>query len=412
MPKSSPKHFAMGASLGAILGATLLLGACGSDTTGPSPATTPFYWQLQLNHHAVTLATVAPYDTVRLVATPRDVHGTPIATTARPVYTVSDTTIRIDSTGLVHVQYPGASVFHITVVAALTVGGTHPLTLQDTAVVNVIAWNSASAVPQMDSLVFRPVVGDSARRPLIDMAAQISLQRLDSVQAKTATGTPIRNAVIVYRSSDTTIASFVNPVGTSTTAPQIKSNAPGVVLLTAEATIYGRHHVDSLWYTVGYPLRVICSYGAGEGWLIVSPQLPANSLSLGDLVVGQGGAVLWGNSTHGMPDDSLDIQFDDTTGIVGLPTAATFPGVLFISSSRTVPPGPGGNIPPFPAAVLQSNLGIFHFKGIVYDATTSKARMFIQPGTYHWSSVKQGIAGTVTVVSNDSLRPPTATSAP
>jgi hypothetical protein len=184
----------------------------------------------------------------------------------------------------------------------------------------------------------------------------------------------------------------------------INANAMGVVLLTAEATVYGRRRVDSLWYTVGAPLRVVCSYGTGEYEIFVGSggiSAPTtNSLSLGALMVGQGGAILWGNSTHGFSDDSLDIQFDDTMGIAGLIAPTTFWGRLGPIIS---PEGRGGNIPAFPAAVQITYVEYPGWIDVFYDSTSSRARLFTRPGTYHWSSVHRGIHGTVTVVSNDSL---------
>jgi hypothetical protein len=246
------------------------------------------------------------------------------------------------------------------------------------------------------------VAGDSARRALNDAAAHAGTQLLDNVQVKTSAGVPIPKVVVRYQSSNSLVASFTNPFGTSTSAPQINASSPGVVLLTAEATVYGRRLVDSLWYTVGYPLRVLCSYGSGEFVItgLDGPMtLPANFLSIGQLVIGQGGAVLWGNSIQGSGDDSLDIQFDDTTGIVGIPAPTGF--AHYASTIPiAIPAGPGGNIPAFPAAKLTP---YFTFRVILYDSTTSKARMFTQPGTYHWMSPRRGISGTVTVVPNDSL---------
>ena len=377
----------------------IVLIACGHDATGPVSSRS-FYWQLQLNHHAVTLATVAPYDTIRLVATAVDQTGAPLTIAAHPVYTMSDTSITIDSAGLVRVHWTGSDAPPVTVIATFSVGDADVLTLADTVVFNIVHWNSASEVPMLDSLIFRPVTGDSARRAVIDTGNTPGTQTLDDALAKTATGAIISNVLVRYRTSDSLIANIASPL--SATSAQINAVQPGVVLLTAEATVYGRRTVDSLRYTVGYPLRVLWTYGVGQLYQASAFPIPDNHVALGQLTVGQGGAILWGNTTQGKPNNSLDIQFDDTTGIVGLSESTSFSGnigpVLIPAGTR------GGSIPAFPAATLEKiPFGKDMLNKIVIDSTTSRARMFTRPRVYHWSSVMQGISGTVTVVSNDSL---------
>jgi hypothetical protein len=105
-----------------------------------------------------------------------------------------------------------------------------------------------------------------------------------------------------------------------------------------------------------------------------------------------------------LADDSLDIQFDPTTGIVGLTTETQFPGYLQIPI--TIPPDSGGNIPSFPAAKTIINWNDFGLNVLMYDSVTSKARVFTKPGKYRWFSKHQGVDGTVVVVPNDSLRRP------
>lgn len=378
---------------------SVLLMACGHDATAPA-ASRSFYWQLQLNHHAVTLATVAPYDTIHLVATALDQTGAPLPVVARPTYTLSDTSITIDSAGLVRVHWTGSDAPPVTVIATFSVGAAHVQTLADTVVFNIVNWNSASEVPMLDSLIFRPVAGDSARRAVIDTGNVPGMQTFDAVVAKTANGAIISNVLVRYKTSDSLIANIASPV--SATSAQINAFQPGVVLLTAEATVYGRRKVDSLWYTVGYPLRILWTYGVGQLYQLKSIPIPDNYVALGQLTVGQGGAILWGNTTQGKPNNSLDIQFDDTTGIVGLSESTAFSGMLgpimILAGTR------GGNIPAFPAApIVEIPFGTETLNRVGLDSTTSKARTFTQPRIYHWSSVLQGITGTVTVVSNDSL---------
>jgi hypothetical protein len=383
--------------LAPLLG-SLLIAGCGGDTTGPSSSMGPLYWQLQLNHHAITLGRLAPYDTIQLTATPLDPTGAPIVTTARPVYTTSDTSITIDSTGFVRVHWANASDrTNIQVVAQLTIGdGRQGLTLADTAIVNVV--NPTGAQPTFDSLVFRPVADDSARRAVIDAAGKKGVKQVFDRPVVKWGAANIPNAIVHYASSDPLIASFTTT--NTTAAPTINANAPGVVLLTAEATVYGVRRVDSVWYTVGYPLLLIASYGVGEQFQFDIPTQPRNRLPLGTLTIGQGGVVLWGNSLLNVADDSMDVEFDDPTDVAGLPTTMTFKGLFSI----VIPAGSGGNIPAFPATQW-TGPDAFNLHYITYDSVSSKARLFPKPGTYHWVGRHQGVEGTVIVVSNDSLRP-------
>src|SRR5690348_13021390 len=84
-----------------LLGLVGVLG-CGHDTTGPAPRDpTTLLWQLDVNHQAVTLATVAPYDTVQLVATPRALGGAPLAGAVVTYRTTDATSVVVSPTGLV-----------------------------------------------------------------------------------------------------------------------------------------------------------------------------------------------------------------------------------------------------------------------------------------------------------------------
>jgi len=269
-----------------------------------------------------------------------------------------------------------------------------------------VHFTSAAAVPRLGALHLRPLVGDSARRTVLDTAGLPGIQSLDSAVVTTAAGNVIPNALVRYTSSDSLLAS-VTALTFSPQAPQVTARAPGVVLLRAEATVYGTRLTDSLLYVAGYPLRIICWYGTGDYFVKLDPaaNVPppptTNVFSLGSLVVGQGGAVLWANSIAGTPHDSLDIQFDRTTDIGGVPTPIQFPDGL---GPIVIPADSGGNIPAYPAAVEDTlSFGDITFLTKIYDSTTSKARTFTRPGTYQWRSDLQGIQGTVMVVSNDSL---------
>jgi hypothetical protein len=340
------------------------------------------------------MATVSPYDTLQLVATPLDENDDPIATTARATYAVNDTSLVIDSVGLMRVHWSNSNLSGIQVVAQLTVNGQ---TLADTALVSITA---GMPTRFMDSLILRPVIGDSARRSVLDAVGNKQRQTLTSPVARTAAGLSIPNASVYFTSSDTLIASFLS--ANTSNAPRVIANAPGQALLKAEATVYGKRLEDSLWYTAGYSLGAVYAYGIPAFSSFVLPQSLVNTWATGTVRIAQGGAVLWGNSITGQADDSLDVQFDDSTAVAGLTVAKQFLG-LALGNLVTIPAGSGGNIMAFPAAVVtHDTVGNFYY--LRYDSLTAEARVFPQPGTYHWVSRHQGISGNVVVIANDSIK--------
>ena len=75
MPSCLPRH----AARRAALALSLLLPACGSDdVVSPVDTSAESFWALRLDRRAVTLGIAAPYDTLRLVATPVSSSGEPI----------------------------------------------------------------------------------------------------------------------------------------------------------------------------------------------------------------------------------------------------------------------------------------------------------------------------------------------
>lgn len=358
--------------------------SCTNDTTAPRARDdASLYWQLTLNHHAITLATVAPYDTIQLTATPRSITGAPLTTSARPTFTTSDTAITIDSTGLVRVHGTSTQL-NIMVIAQLTVGGATGSILVDTAMINVIEQSSAATVPMAASLMVHPDVGDSAKRAVILPNGTIATQAFAAPFVRTSAGDSIPNAVVRFSSSDPLIADFVNPTQGTVTAVSM-----GTVVLTAEATVYGKRLTDSLSYTVGLPLQKFINYGAacaggapGSTPFCLKPSLPNKLQYGGNLVVSVGANIVWANSMWQTTKDSLDVVFDDTNGVEGLSRMETIAGVAF-------QPDVGGNIPAFGTITC-----LFFCR---FNAVDLRVRKFTKPGTYHWHSQIQNVSGTIEV---------------
>src|ERR1041385_5766589 len=96
--------------------------ACGGDVVAPKPAPDPshLYWALTLDHHAITLSTVAPYDTLQLVPTARAATGDPLPFAGAVIYTTSDPlSVEVSANGQLRA---GAAGNGFRVTARLTTG--------------------------------------------------------------------------------------------------------------------------------------------------------------------------------------------------------------------------------------------------------------------------------------------------
>jgi hypothetical protein len=277
--------------------------------------------------------------------------------------------------------------------------------LVDTAIVNVIKQTSVASVPVMDSLIFRPVAGDSARRAVVPDTggSGVVTQDFDTLVVKDAAGNAIPGVVVRFRSADPLVAGFARANSGTVTVV-----AAGKVLLTAEATVYGKSLTDSVLYVVGWPLVQIIKYGGrwqGVGSFGKQNQfdLPNRLQTVGNLVVGQGGAVIWQNQTFGLADDSMDVQFDDTVGIRGPTVSTSISGLipLFPPFASPYPPDPNANIPAMGSVQGFEVIPGFFIYSV--NANSSAIRYFTRTGTYHWRSIRRGVSGSVRVVSNDSI---------
>src|SRR5690606_29294855 len=64
-----------------------LLGACESETLKPEPLDgRQLFWRLSLSHRAVVMSTQPPYNTLAVVAIPRNVDDEPLSGLPEPVY--------------------------------------------------------------------------------------------------------------------------------------------------------------------------------------------------------------------------------------------------------------------------------------------------------------------------------------
>ena len=330
-----------------VVGASLL--GCSSDTTGPAPLSAgQAYWALWLNYHAVNMATIAPDDTVRLIATPRNVAGAPLVGLDRPTFQAGDSSVAVDSAGLVtaHFITSGQPTF---VIASLTAQG---VTLADTVLIQV-----TDTIPQYPLATFsiHPVPGDSAKRAL-DYFQNGHLWFVWPAIATDAEQNVVCNSTmcplqISYTSSNPQAAA-IDSIG------RVFANDTGHVVFTASTWAYGRTFRDSVAFIIGYRLKLQMSIAdAASG--IATFQGPRS------VILGVGATVTFvcAPPSLGFPCTvPVNVVFDDSAVV----DTAT-------DNLLGAPPTGAGNIPTFGADAVNAHNDV-------------RARRFPLAGTYRYHS--------------------------
>lgn len=346
------------------MAAALALAAAGCATdaaVAPPPLINDpnMYWALTLDHHAVTLSTVAPYDTIRLTATPRMVDGTPITGLPAPTFTSLDLErAEVSADGVVHVIESGDQ---IPVVATLVVGN---IRHADTTFINV---TTLAAPPVLDTFSIHPDPTDSAKTALYTT-------KMIAPRATTADGTAITGLAVHYTVSDPTTARIDPTLG------QLTPVRPGQVTVIASATAYGVTKADTLPYTIGH---VVTAYINVTAQTNASGQT-VNGFTPNQLLIGPGATVLIINLTG----VATDLTFDDPTNIV--------PDSTYCQAYASLNPHlcDGGSVEAF-AREPDDQMGI----------TALRVRRFPVPGTYNFHSTIFGTTGTIVVADESSPTP-------
>lgn len=333
--------------------AALLLAACTQEQVAPRPVTNPteLYFGVTLNHHAINLSTVAPYDTIRLVAIARNALGQPYPHPSRIVYASNDLAhVQINATGFVTAVAP---VFGAVITAADTIGNVVHI---DTAIVNV---SDTTPAPVLTTFSIHPIPPDSAKWAAGYIPGVLAARALD------ASGNPIPNLTVDYEVSDTSEAIIDRQTGVFT------GSLPGHVTFYATTTAYGITKADTLPFAFGYPI-------VGQ----------VNEDSTGaffpsEWIIGTGGSIVWlPGFRFSHPPDTLDVVFDDSTQVAE--------DTLFQCRCGT------GNIPAFADSIGPDG----------YIASVAfRARSFPKPGTYTYHSHFTHATGKIIVTS--SVTPPT-----
>ena len=326
--------------------------ACASDVSAPPPPSGEhLYWALTLNHHAVALSTVVPWDTIRLMATPRNAEGAVLAGLSAATFRASDTgSVRVSSDGLVTAL---ATATEVRVIASLTAEG---LTLEDTALIDVSA---AAPPPAPLAYAMQLPQGDSAVLPDASLFVNPGTKFL-GITVTDSTGAPVAGVPAYFTSSDPTIATIDRSAGV------VSAVRPGRVTIKAVTTAYGVTMRDSLKLTVTPPSsRFVYVFARTP----VESTMPVSYFDPGEVALATGGQIVWVNGSG----QAVDIVFDNPSQVREAPVLPDGSG--------------GGNIPNLPddsTALAHGRLPLV-------------ARSFPIPGVYAYHSVRYGTSGKIVV---------------
>lgn len=362
---------------GTLLLATLL--GCSSDSVGPyQPATgdaaAGLYWSLTLDHEALTLSTVAPYDTIRLTATPRDANGKPLVGLGPVTYTSSDPTrVQVTPDGLVRAL---DIAFGVSIKAELTAGE-----VRHADQLYVMVTNNPSP-PVLTRLSAEPLAPDST---IWAVGGEGAFFQVRADGSYTTTGAklltvhgafdqadqPINDLMINYTSSDSTVMTAIG----EGSVVLIDAQRPGRASVIANATAYGVTRADTVEFTIRMPLAVAVRI---KGKSTSTGGVTAPLFEPAEVTVSPGGTIVWAN----VSGEPVDIVFDD-------PASAVEHGAVSCAAAGVVDVGGQGNVEAFgepqaPDATMLS-------------AANCRSRRFLTAGVYPYRSAQTGATGRIVV---------------
>jgi hypothetical protein len=307
---------------------------CSGDTTGPAviPSAQVFF-KLDLNYHAINLALTPSYDTVRLAATARSAAGTVFSENGQVTYQATDSTVTVDSTGLVTAHYVTAKT---EVFATRTVQG---VTQTDTAVVAVTP-STFQAPLATFSIQPMPDGLDSVRAAVNTFGYSLNNYNGNiPLYVTIGTGDPATDTVctangckkvngyklaVYYWSSNPTVATINRSSGIVSF-----NNIPDTVTFFVETYAYGIAKRDSLQFLITYPdfstiqLQAVPAFGkpgpvieilqptttvvVGATLLLESPYPPVGYHPLSDSVT-----FVFDDSTF-VPSGPLEVDYQSNT---------------------------------------------------------------------------------------------------
>jgi hypothetical protein len=363
---------------------------CSGDTTGPGliPPAQAFL-TLALNYHAINLALTPPYDTVRLTTTARSAAGTVLGGSGRVTYQATDSTVTVDSTGLVTAHYVTAQT---EVLATRTVQG---VTQTDTAVVAV----TPSAFPApLATFSIQPMPDglDSARAAVntngyelndgngnIPIYATIGTgnPKTDTVCDVNGCGVNGDNLAVYYWSSHPAVATIDRSFGYV-----VFHDFPDTVTFFVETYAYGVAKRDSLLFLITYPdiigIELEAVPAVGRPGKVIEVLQPTTTVDVGATLFFETAFQL---GYHPI-SDSVTFVFDDSTFVPSGPLEVDYqsdaPPGLTLADFPTVT---GGRIP-----IFFSDTNNFFFELQATRVGDFTYHLQGSPGTHH-IIVKSGI---------------------
>ncbi len=347
---------------------TLMSTGCNLSDTGLSAYRPPdqYFAVLALEHHAINLSTVDPYDTLTLhtIRTMGDGSVVPGEVT----YSVDKPNISVTNGVLKAHSAVAKAVVRVT----LTYG---TITRTDSAVVSVIG----IAPDPLRAFGLRLPTGDSAKTA-VDKSKTIPFLR------EATSGATLSTLLVSLVSSDTMIAAMTQ----ANNGVSIIPRRPGRVVLATSTFAYGAVWRDSLVFTVGWP--VFFSTAAVERFTSGSVT-PVLDFVHRDMTIGVGGCVGWQNNSA---TTDIDIQFDDPSH-VGPPDGRVCLFNYLLGSPV------GGNIAAFRRiplpAYTEEEMEEDEEKYMAYLAASFaiyRGRVFSVPGVYPYRTL-HGTTGVVRV---------------
>ncbi len=304
-----------------LLALSTVLGACNTGVlSDPVNSDDSSLWDIRLNHQAILMSTIAPYDTVWLDVIGRNTKGERVPFDGTPKFRSSSRSISVDSLGNVQVLAATSEAWIIAEVV------NRNIRYRDSVRIRVVNQLPSSPIRSLRFIV------DSAKQAaniLTPFFISTPLEKQITVEALGENGDVINGAYVRFWVSDS-ISASVNPYTGS-----FRGLMPGKrVWVYAGATILGEPVLDSTEILVTDPVyvsaRVVMTYPNGS-------KTPVYKFVPDELVVGVGGTV---NFSIAPDSTRYDVQFTDSLDvspgkISGLPDAynEVFFGIA------------GGNIP-------------------------------------------------------------------
>ncbi|MBX6331232.1 MAG: hypothetical protein IRY91_05235 [Gemmatimonadaceae bacterium] len=371
---------------GGLTCAALLVLGC-SDGAEPfrppaNAAADTLYWTLAADVGGAVLSTVAPYDTFRLVVTPRDKHGNVIQGLG-PVtfHSVDPARVEVSADGLVraHAATNGEGV---EIKAELAAGNTR----HETSVYINVVDSDTPPVLTTTLLMGAGVVGDTVRWPVTGDGSSLQIRGDGSAQYSPFNvlywfpmdeyGNPIVDLLGWATPSNPQPALVVGGMPLFYLLPRTM----GRTMLTFHGAIFGAPVTASVYVDITMPAFGVVKIKSVAAGLGGETRIVFDSP---DITIIPGGTVVWAN-VSGQP---VDIVFDDSTHV------AAHGSLVSCANAGAADPGGAGNIAPFgePQDLTAPHL----------TSGNCRSRSFPTPGTYTYHSPLTGATGQIIVT--DSL---------